>query len=237
MTATVVLVHGAWHQPWCWHLTQERLEQVGVGSVAVDLPGESLNGDATAVGAAIDAANGPVVLVGHSYGGAVITEVGIHPAVRHLVYIAGFPVREDESAWTCGADEAAELDYTGRPDFGEYLVSSDGVTEVSADGARILFYSDVPVGLADTAVARLRPQRMSTLHDRPTTAAWRDQQTTYVVCRADNAVHPGLQRILAQRCDVSVEWETSHSPFLSRPDLVAGTVADLAIATGHLATR
>src|ERR1700724_2435336 len=94
MTATVVLIHGAFHGAWCFDRVMPLLSQANVGAVAVDLPGHGhdigpftdLHGDASRVCDVLDRIDGEVVLLGHSYGGAVITEAGVHPAVRHLVY-------------------------------------------------------------------------------------------------------------------------------------------------------
>ena len=104
--ATIVLVHGAWHGAWCWERLTPLLDDAGVTSIAVDLPGHGndrgpftdLHGDADRVRETLDDVDGDVVLVGHSYGGCVITDAGAHPDVRHLVYVAAFPLDADESA-------------------------------------------------------------------------------------------------------------------------------------------
>jgi pimeloyl-ACP methyl ester carboxylesterase len=92
----------------------------------------------------------------------------------------------------------------------------------------MLFYNDCPDEVADWAVERLGPQRIETLSQAPRAVAWRQRPSTYAVCTADNIVHPGLQRTLARRADNVVEWPTGHSPFLSRPDLVAELLAQVA---------
>ena len=89
MAATVVLVHGAWHGAWCWDLVVRRLDDAGVANVVVDNPSvmllkSSLHDDADNVLQTLDEIDGPVVLVGHSYGGAVVTDAGVHPGVEHL---------------------------------------------------------------------------------------------------------------------------------------------------------
>ena len=100
--ATVVLVHGAWHGAWCWDAVRSRLDAAGVPNVAVDNPSvarasASLHDDADNVRRVLDEIGGPVVLVGHSYGGAVITDAGSHDAVRRLVYVTAFVVDDGES--------------------------------------------------------------------------------------------------------------------------------------------
>ena len=88
-----------------------------------------------------------------------------------------------------------------------------------------LFYNDCSDEVADWAIARLGPQRIETLSQAPGPRRGVSKPSTYAVCTADNIVHPGLQRVLARRADHVVEWPTGHSPFLSRPELVADLLA------------
>src|SRR5436853_7049381 len=101
--STVVLVHGAWHGAWCWADVIARLDAAGQPSVAVDLPSVSsasatLADDVACVRAALDAVDGEALLVGHSYGGVVVTDAGRHPAVAHLAYVTAFALEPGESA-------------------------------------------------------------------------------------------------------------------------------------------
>ncbi len=215
------------------------LEGTGTPAVAVDLPGHGadtgpmtdLHGDAERVRSVLDGFDEPVVLVGHSYGGVVITEAGAHPAVDRLVYIASFNLDRDESAVGAATAEtqAAAIDHSGRPDvLGAMQLADDGTSRIDPDAARVLFYDDCPPEVADWAVARLGPHRLDTLSQAPLAVAWRERPSTYAVCALDNIVHPDLQRVLARRADHVVEWPTGHSPFLSRPELVIDLVADVA---------
>lgn len=243
MAARVVLVHGAWHGAWCWDAVVEGLRAEGITADAVDLPGHGddtmpltdLYGDAARVTAALDALatveDDPVLLVGHSYGGAVITEAGVHPSVAHLVYLAALNLDEGETMLEAALDDprAADIDHTGRPEFMEHLTMlEDGSATVSAEGAHALFYNECPAELAAEAVPRLTPQPLLNMGQSPTRVAWRERPSTYVVCARDNAVHPDLQRILADRCTDAVEWETDHSPFLADPARVTAFLAALA---------
>jgi pimeloyl-ACP methyl ester carboxylesterase len=244
MTNPVLLVHGAWHGAWCWEPVVAALEARDVRAVAVDLPGHGddtspftdLHGDAGRVRAALDDFDEPVVLVGHSYGGVVITEAGVHPNVAQLVYIASFNVDDGETAMGAAVTEsgAAGIDHSGRPDvFAHIHEEPDGTTTVDYEGARILFYNDCSDEVADWAAKRIGPHRIDTLSQAPGAVAWRHRRSTYAVCTQDNIVHPDLQRILARRADTAVEWPTGHSPFLSRPELVADLLA--AVARGSTA--
>jgi pimeloyl-ACP methyl ester carboxylesterase len=238
----VVLVHGAWHGGWCWERVVDRLSAAGVGAVAVDLPGHGrdpgppgdLHHDAARVRDVLDGVDGPVVLVGHSYGGAVITEAGCHPAVGHLVYLCALALDGDETCTSAAAVEAtaAQISHEGRPNLGSGLIPDDQGAAVTLEPsvATACLYNDCDPDTVDWAVARLGPQPLVTLQQTPAAVAWRTKPSTYVVCADDMAIHPDLQRILAKRCSHSIEWDSGHSPFLSQPDQVAGTLRELAIS-------
>jgi pimeloyl-ACP methyl ester carboxylesterase len=239
MTATVVLVHGAWHGAWCFEPVLERLADAGVAAVAIDLPGHGadpgplgdLHADAARVREVLDSIDGDGVLLGHSYGGAVITEAGVHPAVRHLVYLTAFALDAGESCMSAAIDQSAALDlsYDGRPNLADAAVANDdGTISLTPDGAAACLFQDCDAETTAWAVERLGQQPLVTLADVPTAVAWRERPSTYVVCTDDAGVHPELQRAMAQRCTTTVEWPTSHSPFLSAPERVAELVAGLA---------
>jgi pimeloyl-ACP methyl ester carboxylesterase len=230
--ATVVLVHGAWHGGWCWERVTDLLAEAGVPALAIDLPGHGadtgalsdLHGDADRVRQILDSLTGPVVLVGHSYGGAVITDAGMHPGVAHLVYLAALALDEDETCSAAAVAEAQEerISHDGRPDVGAGFIPGPGDTvTLDAAVARACLYHDCDSATADWALARLGPQPLSSLQQPPRAVAWRSRPSTFVVCSDDQASHPGLQRIFARRCAEALEWDIGHSPFLSRPALVA----------------
>jgi len=227
MSRAVVLVHGAWHGAWCWEQVIPRLDTAGVRSVAVDLPSVSsrdanLQDDAACVRGALDALGEDAVLVGHSYGGAVITESGVHPAVAHLVYLTAFALEVGESPAAnelTGGEVRTVLD--GAMQFG------DGVLTLEPELAIEAFYHDCEPAVARAAVDRLRPQSLNALQGKVTVTAWREKPATYVVCTDDRGLTPALQRSNASRVGNSIDWDTSHSPFLSRPELVADLLVDL----------
>jgi pimeloyl-ACP methyl ester carboxylesterase len=227
MSRTVVLVHGAWHGAWCWEPVIARLDAAGVHSVAVDLPSVSsraanLQDDAACVREALDHIAGDVALVGHSYGGAVITEAGAHPAVAHLVYLTAFALEVGESA--------AKNDLTGGESataLNKAMQFGDGVLTLEPETAIEAFYHDCSADEARASVNRLRPQSLNALQGEATQAAWREKPATYVVCTDDRALPTALQRSNAARIGNSIDWPTSHSPFLSRPDLVAELLSGL----------
>lgn len=234
MAAEVLLVHGAWHGGWCFDRVTRLLTQAGVRTTVLDLPGHGddpgpftdLHGDAARVTTALDRA-ADVVLLGHSYGGAVITQAGSHPAVRHLVYLAAFPLDLTESCQAAAVDEADGLGHDDFPDLGAELASQGDGTTTLLPGAAACLYQDCSPPEVAWAMARVGPQPMLNLAQSPTTSAWRERPSSYVVCADDRTVHPDLQRILARRCATSTEWPTGHSPFISRPERVVDLLLGL----------
>lgn len=236
MTATVVLVHGAWHGAWCWEPVVDLLTAANVPVVALDLPGHGTNtapltdlhGHGDAVRAALDAIAGPVVLVGHSYGGAAITDAGTHAAVRHLVYLTAFALDAHESIITNDLVGGEEPELAAAIEF-----HADGTLTVDPERAGDIFYADCHAALVPGFVAQLVPEGAAGFSQPPRAVAWRERPSTYVVCTDDRAVAPALQRSLAARCTTTVEWPTSHSPFVSRPELVADLLSELARRTSQ----
>lgn len=237
MTATVVLIPGAWHGAWCFDRVVPRLRELGVPTIAIDLPGHGdnrgpftdLHGDAARVRSVLDGVDDGVILLGHSYGGAVITEAGIHDAVSHLVYLCAFALDAGESCAAAAVAETATLSYEGRPNLAHnWETHPDGSSTLTPEGAARCLYNDCDEEIVAWAVAHLGPQPMANLRQSPTAQAWRDRPSTYVVCSDDQTVHPGLQRELAKRCATTLEWPTSHSPFASQPELLISLLSELA---------
>lgn len=228
----MVLVHGAWHGAWCWERVLPLLHDRGVWATAMDLPGHGasplppgdLHGDADAVVSALDRVDAPVVLVGHSYGGAVITDAGAHPAVAHLMYIAAFvpDAHESVAMLTKSHDEQPLLDRAVER-------RDDGTSAVIPHLAAAALYHDCPD--PGQAVARLGLQPVVALTQRPRRAAWRSVSSTYLVCGQDRAVPPGLQRRMAGRTEQTRECDSGHAPFLSQPQLVADLVHEVVLST------
>jgi pimeloyl-ACP methyl ester carboxylesterase len=221
--ACVVLVHGLWHGAWSWDLVRHRLDEAGIASAAAELPMTTLADDAAIVRRTLDEMTTPIVLVGHSYGGAVITAAGGHPHVRRLVYLAAFQLDAGESI---GRAVPAEAIAPTR--LGDALRFSNDGNSVSIDSdlARDVLYGQAPIAEVDAALDRIRPVGRAVFSGRPDAIAWTTVPSTYAVCTEDQAVAPDLQRAMARRASTVVEWASDHSPQVSHPELVA----DLLIA-------
>ena len=219
---TAVLVHGLWHGGWAWEAVRDALAARGLDTVAPDLPMTTLAEDAAVLRSVLDDLSGPALLVGHSYGGAVVTAAGAHPAVHGLVYLAAFALTETESISRVAPDVAIPPTRLGDA----LRFSADG-TRVLLDpeAGRQIIYGGTPDAVATAALARMRPVGRALFSGRPNAVAWRDRRAVYAVCTADECVAPDLQRIMAARCDEQVEWDSDHSPPASHPDLVAELIA------------
>jgi len=236
---TLVLVHGAWHGAWCWDPVLPGLTEAGIPTRALDLPGHGastlalgdLETDAAALRAEIDAITGPVVVCAHSYGGAVAT-VGAAgcPRVRHLVFVAAFPLAPAESCTTAAVGEVP--DGAGETLLGAALrFHDDDTITLDRDGAIAAMYNECTQDAAAWAADRLGAQAGAELRGTATTVAWHEIPSTYVVCARDRAVAPALQRALATRCSDVRELDADHSPFLSRTDEMVALLVDIVRAS------
>lgn len=232
--AIVVLVHGAWHGAWCWASLQAELDRRGVPSLAVDLPSHGasvddatgLHGHASHLGGLLDRlagrGSGPIVLVGHSYGGAVITQAAAgRDDVGHLLYIAAFALDDGESVMSAlRAMPRHDVDLSAA-----MVPTSDGTaTTLDGTSAPAALYGDAPPEVIAAAIHRLCAQTTSTMTEQITGDPRSSVDSTYVVCTRDRAVHPEHQALMATRCTHRLDLATDHSPFLSAVDDVADIV-------------
>ena len=230
----IVLVHGAWHGAWCWAPLQAALDARGLVSYAVDLPGHGtsvlpfgdLHADADHVGVVLDRlALGDVVLVGHSYGGAVVTDAAAgRTDLAHLVYLTAFALLAGESVMDplrAVAPETTALQSCMQR-------NDEGTLSIDPLGATDAFYGECPPLAAQAAIARLGPQPVSTF-TQPVRHANTTVPSTYVFCSRDEAIHPNHQAVLAQRCGARVDLDTDHSPMISATGELAEILATLAV--------
>ncbi len=232
----ILLVHGAWHGAWCWATLQAELDRRGLPSYAVDLPGHGLStlplgdlhGDAEHVATVLAGLDDEVVLVGHSYGGAVVTQAtgsahAVADRVAHLVYLTGFALDDGESVWGFSrsrprlpvALDAAVVD------------DGDGTTHLDPDAAPAALYGSCSPTAVRAAVARLGPHPVASFQQPVAGSPRATIMSTYVMCTADQAIHIDLQVELAARCDDTVTFDCDHSPFLAMPVEVADVLEPL----------
>lgn len=226
----VILVHGAWHGAWAWDGIVERLSSEGIRSVALDLPSKGrdtaalgdLHDDAATVRAAIAAAGAPALVVAHSYGGLPASEGGADAA--HLLYLAAFMLEPGQSL--LGLRNGVEPEW--------WITSADGRTLLPGDPEHV-FYADCDPAVAERAAAALVPHRKDVFSQELRSAAWRTVPSTYVVCGRDNAIPPSLQELMAARAGTVSRIDSSHSPFLSRPDEVTAIIQETlsAVVAGY----
>jgi pimeloyl-ACP methyl ester carboxylesterase len=220
--ASYVLVHGVCHGGWCWSQVAERLVERGHDVVAVDLPLTSLEDDAAEVRRALDAAPAPVVLVGHSYGGLVISmAAGGRTDVRHLVYVAAVMLDGDDDPGARFAEFPPTTLFQGD------IVTDDGRLVIPPDHAIVSFYAECDPDVAQAAAERLRPTALACLGTPTGAEPWRTVPSTYVLCERDQAIHPDLQRWMSTRARTVVTFDTDHSPFFSMPDELTEVLASV----------
>ncbi|MFF8029687.1 alpha/beta hydrolase [Streptomyces sp. NPDC007896] len=212
----VVLVHGLYHDPQHFDLVVGKLRADGVEVAVPELHRGSLLADTEAVQAVVDAMGEPPLVMGHSYGGSVITGL---TGAGHLVYLAAFVPAEGESAARLGGSTkllASSIVHDG-----------DGLTHVDSTAAVEVFYDDAPIERATWAASLLRPQRPGCGRGVPKHQSWQNTPSTYVICAQDRAIEPDLQREMSRHCSSTLTWHTSHSPFISQPGRVAALLRSL----------
>jgi pimeloyl-ACP methyl ester carboxylesterase len=217
----VVLVHGAFADGSGWAAVAKILEQDGY-TVSVPQPPEtSYADDQKYTKAAIDAMGGPVVLVGHSYGGSIITEAGNNPNVAALVYIAAFALDEGES---CASIEQAvpQASKAFKPD-------SNGNWWIDQPHFAADFAADVPPAVSGFMAVSQVPISTDAFTHKVTNPAWKTKRTFYMVAAEDRSINPEQERMMAKRAHAkTVEVNSSHVAYLSHPKETAKLIEEAA---------
>jgi pimeloyl-ACP methyl ester carboxylesterase len=236
-TPTVVLIHGAFADASSFGRIIPALLDEDIKVLAPAVPNRSLAGDAAYIASFVGQIDGPVLLVGHSYGGAVITVAGVEENVVGLVYLAGYALDEGESL--------GELQdrYPATP-LAEALVYTpfpvDGATDpgidvsVALDRFPAIFAADVDVNLTRVQAVSQRPLAAAAFGEPAGVPAWRTKPAWGVVASGDQAINPDVQRFAYERAQMKVvEIDSSHLVMHARPDEVIGVIQEaLAAVTG-----
>jgi pimeloyl-ACP methyl ester carboxylesterase len=234
-TPRVLLVHGAFADGSSWAGVIAELQAAGIDVQAPANPLRGTAADAAYVAGIVAAIDGPVLLVGHSYGGMVIDRAAVlAPNVVGLVYVAAFVLVEGESV----------TDLTSR--FPDSLLAAalraapfpgdDGVSRmelhVEADRFAEVFGADLPASLAAVTAVTQRPVAAVAFEETSPVVAWRTVPTWFVVATADRAIHPDAQRFMAQRAGAdTIEVDASHAVARSQPAAVAAHIRTAALST------
>jgi pimeloyl-ACP methyl ester carboxylesterase len=228
---TIVLVHGAWADSSGWNDSVKALQDKGYTALAVATPLRSLHGDAAYLSSVLATIDGPIVLVGHSYGGMVLTNAATgNPNVKALVYIAAFAPDEGEKQIELilknPGSEIGPDTLTVRPSPG-----GGHDSYITPSVFHRIFAHDVSKKTAAVMAATQRPFELSILEELSGPAAWKSIPSWYLVATEDRAIPPATQRFMAERAGATVaEVGASHVPMNSRPAAVTDLILDAARA-------
>ncbi|SEK93499.1 Pimeloyl-ACP methyl ester carboxylesterase [Roseateles sp. YR242] len=212
----IILVHGAWADGSSWSKIIPLLQAKGHQVTAVQHPLTSLADDVAATARALALVNGPVLLVGHSYGGVVITNAGVDPKVVGLVYVAAFAPDEGEAVGDLGHEFAPP------PGVSELRPDASGFLSMTAQGVADNFAQDLPPAEARLMHAVQTPTHGATFGAKTGQAAWKSKPNWYVVATHDRMIQPQLQRKFVEALNAqTLTLASSHVPMLSHPVEVA----------------
>ena len=221
---SIVLVHGAFADASGWQKVILALEGKGFPVTAVQVPLKSLADDVTTTVRALETQKGDVVLVGHSYGGAVITGAGAASAnVKALVYVSAFAPDKGEALGPLIESKApSSLTPAIVPD-------SAGFLSIDRAKFRDVFAADVSDSEASVMAATQKPIASAIFGEPTEAAAWTTIPSWYIVAKQDHAINPDLERFFAKRMKATItELDSSHVPFISQPAEVVKIIEDAA---------
>jgi pimeloyl-ACP methyl ester carboxylesterase len=214
-----VLVHGAFADGSSWAKVIPLLQAAGLKVVATQNPLTSLADDVAITNRAIDNQTGPVILVGHSWGGQVISEAGNNAKVESLVYVAAFAPSEGQSPM----DQAK--DYPTPPGFSNLVQDQFGYLTLNIDGMQKDFAQDLPAEETGVMFATQGPTAATCFFDAITTAAWKTKPSWYIVADNDRMIQPELQVALATKLNATTSHlPASHVAMMSKPAEVAAVI-------------
>ncbi len=222
----VLLVHGAFADSSSWDKVIPLLKAKGLHVVTVDIPLTSLSEDVAATKKAIAAQTGPVLLVGHSYGGTVITEAGDDSKVAGLVYVAAYAPDNGKTTVDAGAG------FAPMPSLAEFEKAPTGLVSLSKKGIDDYFAPDLPKREQKEVFAKQIPLAVASLEEKMSTAAWNSKPCWYIVSTNDQIINPDQEKSMAKHIDAEItEIPASHVVMLSHPKETAAVI--IKAAAGH----
>ncbi|MFY4718784.1 alpha/beta fold hydrolase [Streptomyces sp. LaBMicrA B280] len=236
---TVVLVHGAWADASGWTPVAEKLQKDGYTVKAPPNPLRGLTSDAQYIAAYLKQIQGPIILVGHSYGGAVITDAAVgNPNVKALVYIAAFAPAEGDSLAGLNSKPVAHPIPPVPAQPSTYPKPDGGTgTELTIDPAKygdVFLDNELPASEAQALAAEQRPLSLDSVNERSGTPAWASVPSWYMVAKQDHAIAPDLERFMAARAHAhTVEVNGPHLIMFTNPRPVTALIERTATATAR----
>lgn len=219
---TVVLVHGAFGDGSSWAKVTPRLQARNLEVIAVQLPLTSLADDVAATRRAIARAAGPVTLVGHSWGGSVITEAGVSDKVKALVYLAAFAHEPNTNVHDIA-------DAYPAPGLKHVVADPDGFVRLSPKGISEFFAPQATDAEKANLIAAQAPIRGASFGDKVQNAAWKTKPSWFVLAEQDQMIVPALQVLIAERIKAkTVRIASDHAAALTHPDDVAAVIIEAA---------
>ncbi|MFJ7903274.1 alpha/beta fold hydrolase [Streptomyces sp. NPDC096198] len=234
---TIVLVHGAFADASSWNGVVERLQRQGYTVVAPANPLRGLYNDSAYIASVLRSIKGPIVLVGHSYGGAVISSAAAgNRQVRSLVFVSALVPDRGESGMALSGRFPSEL--AGALRSVPYRAGSDGKTKgtdlyVQPDKLHRVFAADLPESTAALLAATQRPVSTDAFSEKAKEAAWRTIPSWFLIARQDRTINPAQERFEAERAGShTVEIDSSHVAMIAHPEAVTDLVLQAARPVG-----
>lgn len=217
---TVILVHGLWADGSSWNKVIPILVEKGYKTIAVQNPTSSIEDDVAATQRAIERAGGDVILVGHSWGGFVISEAGNHPRVKGLVYIAAYAPDKGETIPTL-SEKATQ---TGLASF---LQSVGGWITLTNEGVQKAFANDLPAKEQELVFSVQQPAFPKVFEAVGNNTAWKEKPSWYIVPSDDHTISPELEKLMAARAKSKTTiLKSSHVAMLSKPKEVVAVILE-----------
>ena len=220
----IVFVHGLFADGSCWTDVMSRLQALGFNTTSVQNPLTTLDESVAAAERVLARQDGPTVLVGHSFGGMIVTQAGVHPNVASLVYVAARAPDANENY------AALAKEYPTPPATAGIVYDGDEGRLTEAAFLRD-FAGDVPESKAKLLYAVQQPFQRALLSGQVTQAAWRSKPSFYAVSSEDRTINPDLERFMAKRMGATtIELQASHLSLISQPDAIARLIVEAASA-------